>query len=275
MVEPLDNVYYGAQHNLTALITTHLFVISPNNSGSTFVKNVLATCSGTWNLRREGQHAFGFGGPTPNKLKIPYLWASEQQYLDALTQVDAFNWEAAKKAWYFQAFSSNPAATVFVEKSPPFLLHVEQLSRHFHNAKFLFMVRNPYAMAEGILRAAGWFYPTRAVAVKQAAIHIVNCLRFQKSNLARFPNDGLFFTYEQLCAEPERLQTQIAELVPELGELVLQQQVSVKGNYDEPLRNMNEQQVSRLSSVDFDTLNEVFAPEQGLLQSFGYGLHTP
>ena len=35
---------------------------------------------------------------------------------------------------------------------PPFLLLVDQLERHFRNAKFLFTVRNPYAVCEGICR---------------------------------------------------------------------------------------------------------------------------
>lgn len=145
----------GAQHDLEALITTHLFVISPNNSGSTFMKNVLATCPGTWNLRREGQNTFGFRGSNPAKLDLPYAWASEPHFVHELSDPTAFDWAATRKAWYFQSRSSRADARVFVEKSPPFLLHVGSLHRHFKNAKFLFMVRNPYATAEGVARGVG------------------------------------------------------------------------------------------------------------------------
>ena len=260
--------YYGAQHDLAQQIKTHLFVISPNNSGSTFLKNVLATCPNTWNLRREGQHAFGFGGPTPTKLEIPYLWASEQRYLDALTAPEAFDWEVVKKAWYFQAFSENPDAQIFVEKSPPFLLHVNALSRCFTNPRFLFMVRNPYAVAEGISRATGSFYSTRELAMRAAAIHIDKCFRLQRNNLDTYGDQGIFFTYESLCENSDLVQEQILEFVPELESLTLKQQIAVKGNYDEPLRNMNQQQVERLSDSDVDILNEVF--DDRLLHSFDY-----
>ena len=41
---------------------------------------------------------------------------------------------------------------MFVEKPSTSLLIVGDLARHFRNAKFLFMVRNPYAVCEGICR---------------------------------------------------------------------------------------------------------------------------
>lgn len=53
-----------------------------------------------------------------------------------------------RAAWYFQAYTLHPAASVFVTKSPPFLLNVSQLAHHFRDAKFL--VRTPYAVCKGI-----------------------------------------------------------------------------------------------------------------------------
>ena len=44
--------------NMKSKIKTHLFIISPNNSGSTFLKNALAASEHTWNLKKEGQHTF-------------------------------------------------------------------------------------------------------------------------------------------------------------------------------------------------------------------------
>ena len=54
---------YGAGRDLERTIRTHLFVICANNSGSTFLKEVLATCRATWNLPREGQKMLGYAGP--------------------------------------------------------------------------------------------------------------------------------------------------------------------------------------------------------------------
>lgn len=262
----------GAKHDLEQLIRTHLFIISPNNSGSTFLKNVLATSPRTWNLNREGQNTFGFAGPNPTRLKIPYLWASESRWLEALRDESAYDWEKTRRAWYFQAYSTNPNADVFVEKSPPFVLHVGSLSRHFRNAKFLFLVRDPYAVAEGILRRVAPLHSTREIAIEKTATHILNCLRWQAENLAEFGDRGILIRYEDLCANPTETGRRVAQLVPELEGLDLNQRVEVKGMYDEPLRNMNAVQIGRLSEADLNALSAAFAAERELLERFGYEL---
>src|SRR5882672_5573280 len=116
----MTTMHYGSAHDLEALVTTHLFVICPNNSGSTFLKNALATCRRTWNLVREGQHTFGFAGPSSMGERAHKRWASEQHWIDRFTNPDNYNWPASRRAWYFQAFGTDPLASVFVEKSPPF-----------------------------------------------------------------------------------------------------------------------------------------------------------
>ena len=49
-----DAHVYGAGRDLSRTITTHLFVLSPNHGGSTFLQQALATSRATWNLPREG-----------------------------------------------------------------------------------------------------------------------------------------------------------------------------------------------------------------------------
>src|SRR5215207_8650926 len=111
-------LYYGATRDLEKLISTHLFIICANNSGTTFLRNALATSSKTWNLLREGQHTFGFAGPSSIGLKAHKRWASEPYWIDIFTAPENYDWAAIKRAWYFQAFSQNANAPLFVEKSP-------------------------------------------------------------------------------------------------------------------------------------------------------------
>ena len=51
---PGKTVFLGALHDLERVVVTHLFVICPNNSGSTFPRKALATSRRTWNLPWEG-----------------------------------------------------------------------------------------------------------------------------------------------------------------------------------------------------------------------------
>ena len=268
------SLYYGAKYNLEKLIKTHLFVICANNSGSTFLRDALATSENTWNLRREGQHTYGFAGPSSIGLKAHKRWASEDYWIDIFTDPKNYDWEVIKKAWYFQAFSRNENATIFVEKSPPFLMIVDQLVENFRNAKFLFMVRNPYATIEGVRRKSPilWRDSTAPEEVLTlAATHIINCLKFQRKNIKRFGERGVFFTYEQMCAEPEKVEEMIKYLVPEIDDLILRRRLKVK-EYDEELRDMNNQQIERLTTGDRKQINDIFSREKDLLEFFGYSL---
>lgn len=268
------SIYFGAENNLHGLIKTHLFIICANNSGTTFLRDALSTSEKTWNLVREGQHTYGFEGPSSIGLKAHKRWASEDHWINIFTDPTNYDWDKVKRAWYFQAFSKNENAPVFVEKSPPFLLIVDQLIAQFKNAKFLFMVRNPYATVEGVCRKSPKLWrdsvPKDEV-LTLAATHVINCLSFQKKNIELWGNHGLFFTYEQMCAEPEKIENEIKALVPEIDDLILRQRLKVK-EYDEELRNMNGQQIERLRTDDRKQINEVFSRNEHILDYFNYSL---
>ena len=269
------SVHYGAANDLERLVKTHLFIICLNNSGTTFLKNALATSRHTWNLLREGQHTFGFAGPSSNGLRAHKRWASEESWIAVFTNPANYDWAAIKRAWYFQAFSLSRDAGVFVEKSPPFLLIVDQLVEQFDNARFLFMVRDPYAVVEGMRRnptRRGDAVPPQQT-LTQAATHVMTGLKYQRANLEKWKDRGVFFTYEEMCEQPRKIEGRIRDLVPELDDLVLSQRLQVK-NYDEMLRNMNEVQIARLSSEDRQEINEVFSANHDDLEFFKYPIRV-
>ena len=266
--------YLGASKCLPALVKTHLFVISPNNSGSTFLQNILKLSKSTWNLEREGQHVFGYSGPSANALKMPLIWASQQETLDRLLDKESYNWVTTKKAWYFQAFSISADASVFTTKAPPFLLLTDELKKYFFNTKFIFLVRNPYAVVEGISRRKTKNILNSDDIFTVAATHIMKCFEYQKQNIETY-TDALFFSYEQMCDETEKTQKRLKAFMPELSDVTLQQKVAVKGIYDEVLRNMNAQQIDRLTTENIKIVNKVFLKHQELMDYFGYEIiHT-
>ena len=265
--------HYGAILGLERLVTTHLFVVCPNNSGSTFLKNVLATSRATWNLKREGQWMLGYRGPILRTAAMPgppLLWASTQASIDRVTDASAYDWTRNRRAWYFQAFARAPDASVFVTKTPAHLLVVDELARHFDNPRFLFMVRNPYAVCEGICRRKVLRGMPDLPVAENAARHVVACLDRQRRNVEVHRDRGVFFTYEEMCAEPERVARRIRRLVPELDDLNLRQRVPVKGDYDEMPTDMNARQIARLEPRRIAALNRVFRPRRALLRHFGY-----
>ena len=174
----------------------------------------------------------------------------------------------------------NPSK-VFYTKSPPHLVIVDELAWHFRNAKFLFMVRNPYAVCEGIIRdyenhrrhkfaALAAHFPERTLP-ELAAAHVVACLARQRRNVEAHGDRGTFLTYEEMCAEPERVAHRIWTLVPALDDLRLRQRLRAKGRY-EMLTDMNARQIARLDAAQLAACTRVFREHRDVLDDFGYEL---
>ena len=275
-------VFLGALHDHEQMVATHLFVICPNNSGSTFLRNALATSRRTWNLPKEGWLAFGHVGLRPTKdprmAGNQRIWAARRRWSDVLSDPAEYDWPRTRKAWYFQAYARDPAASVFVEKTPEHLLLVDALARHFRNARFLFMVRNPYAVCEGICRVlrnrlrAGKYVALEGERLETvAARHVATCLEQQRRNVEAHGDRGIFFRYETMCAEPERVAHDIRLLVPELDDLNLRRRVAMR-RYNEMLTDMNARQIARLTPGQIAAINRVFRRHRAVLDHFGYAV---
>ena len=274
---------YGALYDLERAVKTHLFGIACNNSGSSFLREAIATCRETWNLSGEGQDITGFRGPVTRRTQIAGLpppgqiWAANPLWPVWLSEPSRYDWATTRKAWYFQARARHPRASVFYTNTPSHLIVVGELARSFRNARFLFMVRNPYAVCEGIFRAytqRRWrqFRGTRADLAEAAATHVAVCLVRQRHNVEAYGERSAFFTYEEMCAAPERVADRIRALVPELDDLNLRRRLRVKRRYDEMLTDMNARQIARLQPWQFAIFNRVFEAHREFLEYFGYGL---
>lgn len=263
--------YVGAGSDLETLVKTHLFLISPNNSGSTFLRRALALSHHVWSLQREGQHMPGFAGPSTRGTGASLIWASSDKWIDLFSDPAAFDWQRTRRAWYFHASAHDPEASVLAVASPPFLLQVDQLAAAFGDARFLFVLRNPYAMVEGICRRADRQPIAPGDDIRTvAARHAVACFERQRDNLARHGDRGTYFTYETMCDAPGEVERAIIALVPALSDLQLDRKIKVKSIYDEQLRNMNPDQIARLTPEDLCVINRVFDERRELFDAFGY-----
>ena len=276
----------AANLDLPRLLAAHLFVVCPNNSGSSFLTAALESCANTWHLPQEGSQVYGYVGPVPWRMRQPdapppdLLWAARPAWIAQFTDPARHNWRRTRRAWYFLAEASSAAACVFVAKSPMHVLQVEQLAASFPNARFLFMVRNPYAVCEGICRRyrtrqralyeQGFVRPGRNLE-RMAAEHVAACMAWQRRNIEGFRQSGVFFTYEEMCAAPGETAQRIRGLVPELADLDLRQRLPAK-DYNEMLTDMNPRQIANLTGEQIATFNEAFRGERELLRYFGYDL---
>ena len=66
------------------------------------------------------------------------------------------------------------------------------------------MVRNPYAMAESLLRA------NPKASIQDIGNHVLNCLTIQRKN-CYLRGNNLIFTYEDMCNRPEWVEQQVKD----------------------------------------------------------------
>ena len=130
-----------------------VFVLGCYNSGTTLLVKLLNSHPELDALPREGVELTD-RLPRPEQFGWPRMW---QPCVEKL-RVDATDAERAvriKKQWSHYVDD----AGIIVEKSPANLLRLSFLQRHFRPAYFIHIVRNGYAVAEGIRRKAdlaGW-----------------------------------------------------------------------------------------------------------------------
>jgi hypothetical protein len=250
-------------------ISTHLFVVPINNSGSSFLTRALSTCRRIIYLRSEGQHVEGWGGPVPRDQRLSLIWGhAESDYESVLADPANYDWDHIRRTWYAAAhLRDENDSCIFLEKSPPHVARVGMLAEHFSNVKFIFLVRNPYAIVESIGRRR----PRMRRFAKRASEHVLTCLRLQKHNAETFPN-SLLLRYEDMCADIGKTQQAITQLVPELDDINLDQVIRVKGLYNESLRDMNADHIDRLPPGIVPRITEHFAKQKQLLDHFGYEL---
>ena len=93
---------YGAGRDLEHAVTTHLFGICPNHSGSTFLVRALETCRATWSLPRESRSMRGFRGPVIRKdvedRRLTRLRACGQSTIRRFTDPAGYDLIAANRA---------------------------------------------------------------------------------------------------------------------------------------------------------------------------------
>lgn len=226
-----------------------LFILGVNNSGTTILSKILETHPSIRSLSSEGQFLTS-AFPTPVSSNVPRLWSS---------RMDIFRWQEndnprpalkAKRDW-IKLYSKDKG--ILLEKSPPNTLRSLWLQRNFKPSRFLSIVRNPYAVCEGIRRRTSY-------SIEQAASHwhLSNKILLED---ARGLEKNLLIFYEDLVENPNQILEEI-ELFMDLDEpftpanLATIEAHSIDGK-TLGVQNMNEESIKRLSNSDILVINSI------------------
>lgn len=225
----------------------YLFVLCPPYSGSTILWKLLSTSGNVSSLPTEGQFL-----PAVEPVMRARPWVKEH----------ALPWPQIKATWDTHWDQDKP---VLLEKSPPNIIRTAEIVCHFKPVKFVIMVRNPYAHAEGLMRRNNW-------TATRAARFSMMCLGTQLQN-SRQLDDALVLTYESLVADPQDACVRLQAFLPELGELDAGASFevhSVDGVVERPIVDLNSKKIATLDEAAISDMNRVFREQTDILADWGY-----
>ena len=230
----------------------HLFLLSPPLCGSTVVQQLIGTSPNVSVLNIEGQWL-------PEAKSI--LGAPIKSW-DPDHSVD---WKRMKKVF---GYYWSPFKPIRFEKSPPHILRAKEIEAEFKNCYMLILMRNPYARIEGAIRR-GW-HPS----VQSAAKAWVKEAKAQIQNIESLQNH-LFFRYEDIVEDPDKIVSKILKFLPELGTLNPNTTFTAHNIANQPINgfiDLNNQKIRNLTQSQLDEINTVLRPNNNLLEYFTYKL---
>lgn len=237
-----------------------LFLLTPPYSGSTAIAKLLNSACGTMLLHESGE----------GQWLVPGMCQDDRW--DQSKQLD---YQSIRATWLSQYQKTNELVgniEVVIEKSPPNILRIKDISALFYDYSLLANNRNPYASCASILYrkhpVAKLSPDQRIQTLLQIAQRWTNRSRALKSLIEdlRIP----FVSYESFCSSPQnlidalRIPAQIVETIDTTSK------VNVKDYDAQPITNQNTRQLSNLTSNEIGELKSYFSSHSELLGFFGY-----
>ena len=100
----------------------------------------------------------------------------------------------------------------------------------------------------------------------------LKCLQYQKTNIES-ETDLLFFTYEELCENKNKVVNKIISFIPELKDIKSEQKFKAhnfKTNDKMEITNLNHEKVTKLTKEQLHEINCHFKEKEELLKYFNY-----
>ena len=248
-----------------------VFIIGCYNSGTTLLSKILSRHPQITTLPTEGV-TLTDGLPRPERHGWNRLWYKciRDIRLEPGPGMERVA-RRIKKQWAYH-YDGRP---LFLEKSIANTARIGFLNAYFSPAYFIYMVRNGYAVAEGIQRKArprkwgcrqyGNHYPIEMCAEQWVASDDI--VAEDRTGIQHF----ISITYEALTASPMTVLNDLTRFldIDPLDPARMQHTWHVHG-MDSPIVNMNEKSFSRLSPEDIQTITAVAGKT---LSKYGYACH--
>lgn len=164
----------------------HLFILSPNRSGSTLLSSILSKKDDVTFLYTEGMHHPFWNGPTQKDFQKPGLFTLDEKLISDESNYD---WDKIKEAWYKTWDIKKP---IKHQKTPSDLCRIKMMEKVFENVNWIALIRDAYQNAISIkeLRPSCSF--------EEINKHLLRCYEILLENMNN-KNVTSFVTYENIC----------------------------------------------------------------------------
>ena len=240
-----------------------IFLVGCYNSGTTLLAELLGQHPSISALPTEG-HFITDQFVKDYEIGLPRMWVEREDLFRLTEEDEGPDPIRLKKEWGMRLDLRKP---VLLEKSPPNSAKTRWLQKHFENAYFVGIIRNGYAVAEGITRKANPTHLKDSWPIEMSAYqwkHSNEVLQQDAEHLQHF----MWVTYEDLAADTMGTLNKITEFVGITGfEGFESDRTWSIHERDEKVRNMNDESIKRLDRQQIDLINQIAGDA---IEAFGY-----
>lgn len=218
----------------------YIFIMGGNSSGTNVLSNIISSslnCSENY-PDGEGQFMPGFKGLTGYDFNLPGLFTKIEKELQ---DESFYDWQHNDKIW-----RSITNKKYIVEKSPANLCRVKMIEKNFKNSYFVFINRDPIAMAEGVHSQFGY-------SLEDSLNHAIRCNELTRI-LSKETKNSILISYEDLCDKTEDILQKIKNLIPDINDIKVFDKIKIKDVEEHGLVNRNKVNISNLSKNDLENM---------------------
>ena len=242
---------------------TWVFLVGCYNSGTTLLAELLGQHPSISALPTEG-HFITDQFVKDYDIGLPRMWVEREDLFRLNEDDEGPDALRVKKEWAMRLDLKKP---VLLEKSPPNSAKMRWLQKHFENAHFVGIMRNGYAVAEGITRKADPKHLINSWPIEMSAYQWKRSNEVMQQD-AEHLKKFMWVRYEDLADDTVGTLSKITDFIGIDGFDAFEsdRQWTIHER-DEKVRNMNDESISRLSTRQIETINDVAGD---MLDEFGY-----
>lgn len=229
-----------------------IFVVGCYNSGTELLLNVLGAHPEISSLPVEGQF-LSDDLLRDYALGIPRMWVLREDLFRLTEQDEGPDPVRLRYEWLMRL---DRKKRMFVEKSPANAARTRWLQHHFENAHFIAVVRNGYAVAEGIRRKAEPHHRLQGWPIDLCARRGLRSNEILLEDAWDLRNIE-WVTYEEFTEAPDEVFDRLSGFLD-----VHREGFRARGQWkiherEEPIRNLNEASIKRLTTEERRGVSEV------------------